>query len=115
MPSKISPNCALATDAKEFITQELPRYMEHAGSTSNLGYCYATLGEYDLALNQLETRLRNRQYNFWWQPQLLEMFDPLQGDPRFEDLMQAFEDEMARQRANLDRLLAAENPEVPGA
>jgi hypothetical protein len=95
---------ALAQQVRDYVREDLPRYRQHAALELTL--CHATLGDYEAALAQLETNLRHRHFDFWWEPRLLEMFDPLRGNPRFENVMQAFEDEMARQRANLDRLEA---------
>ncbi len=103
---------ALATDVRTYVTEELPRYQEQAAWVANLAYCHAYLGDFEAALDQLETNFRNRHLAMWWQVRELELFDPLKGDPRFESLMQAFEDELARQRANLDRLQEAEG--APG-
>jgi hypothetical protein len=99
---------ALVEDVIGYTTDILPRYQEHAAYDSNLAYCLAYQGDFEAALDQLETNYRHRHFGFWWEPRLLELFDPLRGNPRFENLMQAFEDEMARQRANLDRLEAQE-------
>jgi len=101
----------LAREARDYIMEERSRYMEHAAGQANLAYCHAVLGDYEAALSQLETNLRHRHFDSWWEPRYLELFDPLSGDRRFEDLMQAFEDEMARQRASLDRI---DRPEATG-
>ena len=95
---------SLANETVTYIKDELPQFVEFAGRDGNIAYCHATLGDYDRALHQLESHYQDRFFPFWWEPRLLEMFDPLNGDPRYEDLMQAFENEMARQRAMLDRL-----------
>jgi len=94
----------LAREAVRFATEELPRYLEHAAHRANVAYCLAYQGDLDGAVEQLEINLRHRHYDFWWEPRRLELFAPLWGDPRFETVMQAFEDEMARQRASLDRM-----------
>lgn len=99
---------ALVSDVMAFVTDELPRYQKHADWTGNLAYCHAYAGDFEAALDQLESNFRNRHFFFWWQSRQLELFDPLKGDPRYEALMQAFEDEMTRQRDNLDRLEQAE-------
>jgi tetratricopeptide (TPR) repeat protein len=96
----------LAREVRDYILLELPQYQAHAASNSNLAYCHATLGDFEAATDQLETNLRHRHFTYWWELRQLEMFDPLRGEPRFENVMQAFEDEMARQRARLDRLEA---------
>ena len=86
------------------IVEEMPSYMEHAAFWGKLAYCRAYQGDFDGAMEQLEINLRHRHYDFWWEPRRLELFAPLRGDARFESVMQAFEDEMARQRASLDRM-----------
>ena len=104
---------ALALEAQRFITEDLPRYQRLATESANLAYCLAYAGEFDAALDQLESKLRNRVFDFWFEPRMLELFEPVWGDPRFESIMQGFEDEMARQRANLDRLELAEEATGP--
>ena len=103
----------LASEARMFIVEELPRYQRLAGENANLAYCLAYAGEFDAALDQLESKLRNRHYDFWFEPRLLELFEPVWGDARFQSIMQGFEDEMVRQRANLDRLEQAEEAAGP--
>ena len=95
---------ALAREATVVIVEEMPNYMEHAAFWGKLAYCRAYQGDFDGAMELLEINLRHRHYNFWWEPRQLELFSPLRGDARFESVMQAFEDEMARQRASLDRM-----------
>lgn len=103
----------LASAVMAHITEELPRYQEHADWSGNLAYCHAYQGDFGAALDQLESNLRNRHFGGWWRPRALELFDPLKGDARYESLMRAFEDEMARQRASLDRLEQAEKGAGP--
>ncbi len=103
----------LVADVVTFVTEELPRYKEYANSAGNLAYCHAYRGDFDAAMDEIESNLRNRQFVFWWQSRALELFDPLKGNARYEALMQAFEAEMARQRASLDRLEQAEEASGP--
>ncbi|MEE4174651.1 MAG: hypothetical protein V2I57_10410 [Xanthomonadales bacterium] len=95
---------SLASEAQSYITEELVNYQRLAPEEANLAYCLAYDGDFDAALDLLESKLRNRHFGFWFEPRRIELFEPVWGSPRFESIMQAFEDEMARQRANLDRL-----------
>ncbi len=97
---------ALIDQTIQFGTVELPRYQRHAADRMSLHYCYAALGDQESALGMMATMLEHRHFQSWWEPPRLEFFQPLVGDPRFEALMDAFDAEMARQRANLDRLEA---------
>ena len=97
---------SLIEQAMTYGTVELPKYVRHAPQVINLHHCHAIRGDFEAALAVMESFLAHGHYDAWREPRLLEYFQPLHGDSRFEALMQRVEDEMARQRANLAQLEA---------
>jgi hypothetical protein len=96
----------LIKDTTKHITDVLSRYVKDTDESDELIYCLAVLGEHELALTHLEERWAQGRYEFWWEPELLEFFDPLRGEPRFEAALAGVEAEMTRQRESLRRLEA---------
>ncbi len=86
----------------DYLEQDLPRYIEHV-DRHPLATCYMALGETEKALAAIETRVEHRHYHQWWLWQRAGMFEPLWGDPRFEAAIQRIRDDIAIQRANLER------------
>jgi TolB-like protein/Tfp pilus assembly protein PilF len=90
--------------ALTYLEQELPRYKQHPLMGTNVHHCHAIRGDYDKALQTVETLFDHGHFDFWWELPSLPYFAPLRGDPRFEKLLQRVDKEMARQRAELDHL-----------
>ena len=95
---------ALIDEAIRHATVVLPQHVRHAANLMSLHHCYAALGDTESALSMLATLVDHRHYQTWWELPRLEYFQPLVGDPRFESLLGEIDAEMARQRANLDRI-----------
>ena len=96
----------LIKDATTHFNEVLSQNVKDTGKDEDLVYCLAAMGEFEMALTHLEKRWSQGRLDFWWEPQLLEFFDPLRGDPRFETAIAGVEVEMARQRDSLRRLEA---------
>ena len=99
---------ALLDRTLAFIDEELPRYAADPEQWGRRSHCLAIRGRYDEALAVITRSFDRGNFEGWREYRALEYFEPLYGDPRFESLMTRVEDEMARQRASLDRLEAEE-------
>ncbi len=93
----------------DYLEQELPRYVQHADRYS-IDACYMALGETDKALAAIETRVSHGHWAQWWFWRKMPVYEPLWGDPRFEAAMQRIQDEIAIQRASLERTDTAMHP-----
>ena len=94
----------LLNDTIAYTENVLSKYTEHANEWAQLHHCYAVAGDLEKSLAIIETLLEHRHFAYWWDIQRLEYFEPLYGQPRFEDLVQRFEAEMEFQREKLARL-----------
>jgi hypothetical protein len=70
--------------------------------------CWLLQGEFDKALESLETRVAHNHYSDWWLASKLPGWEPLRAEPRFQAAVQAIETAVAEQR----RLLAEMNLET---
>jgi len=85
-----------------YLEQELPRYVQHA-DRFGLDACHVALGDNESALAAIETRVDHNHWGQWWFWRRAPMFEPLWGEPRFEAALQRIQDDLAVQRANLQR------------
>ena len=68
------------------------------------------LGEKDKALAAIETQVGHGHWAGWWFWRKMPLYEPLWGEPRFEAAMQKIQDEIAIQRASLDKMDTAMRP-----
>jgi tetratricopeptide (TPR) repeat protein len=98
----------LAQTAISYMTEELPRYIDHADRYGGTA-CYLVLGDMDNALAAIETNMgpEHRHYGGWWFLRRSPTFEPLWGDPRFETVMANVEAEMTLQRQRVEEMQAS--------
>jgi TolB-like protein len=70
--------------------------------------CWLNRGDFDLAIDALESAVAHKHYSFWWLWIKLPAWDPVRADPRFQAAVQAIEAEVSAQR----RLIAEMNLET---
>lgn len=87
---------------------ELSHWVRFADDEIDLPSCHAAAGRPAAALEALEARFNAGGYQGWTFYRDNDLFEPLQGNPRFEALMQDVETEMDRQRAELAVLVPLE-------
>ncbi|MEM1412861.1 MAG: tetratricopeptide repeat protein [Pseudomonadota bacterium] len=98
---------ALLEQTIDYIDTELPSYAADPEQWGKMHHCLAIQGDFEGALNSFERGIEKGDYRNWWEVRVLEYFDPLQGDPRFEAVITGLEQELARQRASIDAWEAA--------
>jgi TolB-like protein/Flp pilus assembly protein TadD len=66
--------------------------------------CWVSLGEYEKALDMLETQVENGFYSTWWLAYAWPWWDELRTEPRFQAAMQTIEENAAEQRQLIDEM-----------
>lgn len=84
----------------EYLSEELPTYIEHADRYS-IEDCLIAQGEIDGALAAIQTRFEHHHYGFWWWLRLSPLYRPLRGEPRFEAALERVEADITAQREAL--------------
>ena len=87
----------------DHIENELPKFIEHA-DRYEIAYCYMATQQREKAIASIETRVAHKHYSGWWFMTRMPQMEPLWGTPRFEAAMQKIKDEMAIQRASVERM-----------
>ena len=90
-----------------YLEETLPRYIKHADRYS-IQICHAALGDTDAALNAVEQNFDHNHFSDWkfthaWPP-IRELWD----EPRYIEVLQKVEAELARQREVIVQMYARE-------
>ena len=88
-----------------YMENELPNYVNHADRYA-YDICYMVTGDYDKAMDAMETSFEHGHHSQWWILSNLSVFDPIRDTDRFRNLMQRIEDDATTRRANLARMTA---------
>jgi hypothetical protein len=68
--------------------------------------CYLAIGDQEKALNVLEAKFSHGHYQGWYFLERHQQFAPLWSNPRFIELMEGLQNDLAEQREILQRLEA---------
>jgi TolB-like protein/Tfp pilus assembly protein PilF len=77
--------------------------LEHAYTLAPID-CWVSRGEYDKAMDVLETRIQNGLYRGWWINYQWPWWDNLRSEPRFQAAMEAIAGRVAEQRRLIDQM-----------
>jgi len=99
---------ALIDGSIDFLVNELPKHVEHADRWG-LEVCQASAGQHEAALRTIEQQVAHRHLEGWFFWERHNQFKPLWNDPRFLSITAGIRQQMAKQRENLRRLMAAES------
>jgi len=97
----------LVEEALTYLEETLPQYIKHADIYSS-EVCYAALGDMEATLDSLQQRVAHNHINFWWALHVSPLMRSILDHPRFIELDQKVNEELARQRTIIESI-AAEN------
>jgi tetratricopeptide (TPR) repeat protein len=66
--------------------------------------CWVARGDYDKALDMLDTWVQNDFYSYWWINYSWPWWDDLRSEPRFQAAMQTIAEKVAVQRQLIDEM-----------
>jgi hypothetical protein len=66
--------------------------------------CWVAQGEYEMALDLLETQVEHGHIAWWWVAYQWPWWDNMRSEPRFQAAMQTIADRVAEQRLLIDEM-----------
>ena len=98
-----------ALQSRQLIDQTIEYYasvetkIDHAYTLAPID-CWAARGDYDKALEMLETQIQNNYFSFWWVIYQWPWWDDLRSEPRFQAAMATIAEKVAVQRQLIDEM-----------